>query len=152
MTGVSIDEARAQMRSLDRSLPLALLRARESVMRRFRPLLAEHGLTEQQWRVLRVLIDADNSLSVGEVAERACILGPSLSRMLVALDERDLIRRGNDAVDGRRAEIELTPHGIDLVGLIAPSSEAVYRQLEADLGADELHHLERTLHTLTALT
>jgi hypothetical protein len=43
------------MRKFDQSLPMALLRARETAMSFFRPMLHGHGLTEQQWRVIRVL-------------------------------------------------------------------------------------------------
>ena len=89
------------IRGFDRSLPMALMRAREAVMRHFRPSLAEHDLTEQQWRVLRALADADTALSVGELAERTYLLGPSLSRMLTLLDDRGLIARSS--VPGMRA-------------------------------------------------
>ena len=41
-----------------RNLPRLLLQARESVIAHFRPILKAHGLTEQQWRVLRALVDA----------------------------------------------------------------------------------------------
>ena len=139
------------LRPLDRSLPMALLRARESVMRRFRPLLAEHDLTEQQWRVLRVLADADGPLSIGAIADRAFLLGPSLSRMLVALEGRRLLRRTFAADDGRRAEVELTANGWHLVATIGPGSEAIYRELEDTFGADELRSLEAALARLTAL-
>ena len=37
------------MRPFDASLPMALLQAREAAMRLFRPLLAEHDLTDQRW-------------------------------------------------------------------------------------------------------
>ena len=40
-----------------RNLPLLLLQAREAVFARFRPLLNAVGLTEQQWRVVRALLD-----------------------------------------------------------------------------------------------
>ena len=56
------------MRPFSASLPMALLLARESTMRRFRPLLAEHGLTEQQWRVLRALASADEPIEVSETS------------------------------------------------------------------------------------
>ena len=45
------------MRAFSRSLPMQLLRAREAVMQRFRPMLHQHGVTEQQWRVIRVLVE-----------------------------------------------------------------------------------------------
>jgi len=38
-----------------RNLPRLLLEAREAVMQHTRPSLREHGLSDQQWRVLRVL-------------------------------------------------------------------------------------------------
>ena len=111
-TGVGI-------RGFDRSLPMALMRAREAVMRHFRPSLAEHDLTEQQWRVLRALEDADTALSVGELAERTYLLGPSLSRMLALLDDRGLIARSSVPGDARRADIRITATGIELVAAIA---------------------------------
>ena len=52
-------KARGFMRDIELSLPLQLLKAREAAMARFRPMLRSHGLTEQQWRVIRVLAAAD---------------------------------------------------------------------------------------------
>ena len=46
---------RAQIMDDRRSLPIALLRAREAVMAYFRPHHRKGGITEQQWRVIRVL-------------------------------------------------------------------------------------------------
>ena len=129
------------IRDFERSLPMALMRAREAVMRHFRPILAEHELTEQQWRVLRALVDADNALSVGELAEQTFLLGPSLSRMLSSLDDRSLITRTPDTGDARRAEITITPDGIDLVSAIAPLSEAAYDRIDQELGDGEIDRL-----------
>lgn len=141
-------ETQHSLRSLDRSLPIALLRARESLMRRFRPLLAEHGLTEQQWRVLRVLDDAGESLSVGQIAERAVLLGPSLSRILATLERRDCLQRRNHSGDARRAEIALTTKGQRLVAKIAPRSELAYGEIESELGTDEIRQLEAALERI----
>src|SRR5512140_1210126 len=91
--GVSKAAARrAPMRDFSRSLPMSLLRAREAVMRQFRPSLRHHGLTEQQWRILRALTAVD-TIEVTELAQVAFLLGPSLSRILRALEARDLIER-----------------------------------------------------------
>lgn len=136
-----------RLRGFDRSLPMALLRARESVMRSFRPLLADRDLTEQQWRVLRALDDADGPMSVGGLAERTYLLGPSLSRMLAALDERGLIER-RPAADARRTEIEITGVGRALVAEIAPHSEAAYADIERRFDAGELDALHRLLGRL----
>ena len=39
-----------------RNLPLLLLHAREGVIGQFRPILNAHGVTEQQWRIIRALL------------------------------------------------------------------------------------------------
>mgnify|MGYP003899552563 CR=1 FL=1 len=117
---------------------MALLRAREAVMHRFRPILAAHGLTEQQWRVLRALDDREERISVGELADATFLLGPSLSRMLASLDERGLIARSAGATDGRRADISITTDGRRIVGEVAPESEAAYRDIEGQISTDDL--------------
>ena len=81
------NDTQPQPRDTRHSLPMALLRAREAVMSRFRPLLAEHDINEQQWRVIRVLGEA-GTLDASEVAERTFILAPSLTRMIKTLEER----------------------------------------------------------------
>ena len=55
-------------RNTRRSLPIALLRAREAVMSHFRPMLAKYDVTEQQWRVIRVLAEA-GTLDASDVAD-----------------------------------------------------------------------------------
>ncbi len=136
------------IREFERSLPMALLRAREAVMRRFRPILSAHGLTEQQWRVLRALADGAGPRSVGVLAEQTFLLGPSLSRMLVTLEDRGLVVRRADDGDGRRAEITITAAGLELVATIAPLSEAEYERIERSLSPGELDSLYRLLARL----
>ena len=138
MTKRSGDMVDSELRAFERSLPMALLRARETVMGRFRPILAAHGLTEQQWRVLRALDDRDEPISVGDLAEATFLLGPSLSRMLVSLEERGVIDRSAGATDGRRADISITTDGRRLVRDVAPASEAAYRDIERQISADDL--------------
>lgn len=109
-------------------------------MRRFRPILEEHDISEQQWRVLRALRDADGPLSAGELAETTYLLGPSLSRMLASLDGKNLISRAT-ASDGRTSEIRIAPGGTKLVEAVGPRSEAVYADIEQRMGAQELADL-----------
>ena len=120
-------------------------------MRQFRPILAEHDLTEQQWRVLRALVDADGPLSVGELADRTFLLGPSLSRMLVSLEDRGVIARSSRAGDARRAEITITQGGLDLVARIAPRSESAYSRIDEQLDSGELDELYRLLARVAQL-
>lgn len=96
------------MRDFSLSLPMALLKARESVMARFRPILQDHGLTEQQWRVIRALYDT-NGLEVTELAECTLLLMPSLTRILKSLEERNLVKRASVKGDNRRRLIRISP-------------------------------------------
>lgn len=141
----------SDLRGFERSLPMALMRAREAVMRQFRPLLAAHDVSEQQWRVLRALTAADQPMSVGELADETYLLGPSLSRMLVSLEQRGLISRTPHDADARRSELTVTVAGRALVDTIAPLSEARYRQIEDELGGAELERLYGLLARVTAL-
>lgn len=136
------------MRPITESLPLALLRARESTMQHFRPVLATHDVTEQQWRVLRALASREEPYEVTELAERVALLAPSVSRIVAHLEERGLIVRTTVAHDHRRARLRLTRSGNALVRRIAPESEAVYNMIEEGFGADRLAELLAELKDL----
>lgn len=137
-------------RDTHRSLPIALLRAREAVMHRFRPMLAAHDVTEQQWRVIRVLSET-SPLDASEVAERACILAPSLTRIIKALEDRGLITRERDASDGRRAVLAISASGLAIIREVTPESRAIYAELEARYGAEQIDRLLDMLDELIKL-
>lgn len=139
------------MRPFSHSLPMALLRARESAMRRFRPLLARHDLTEQQWRVLRALASTDHPLTVGELVDHTFLLGPSLSRILANLADRSLVERRANQRDQRSAHVALTGSGRALVSEVGPESETIYSRIEAEFGVDRLAALLDELTALAAL-
>jgi homoprotocatechuate degradation regulator HpaR len=137
-------------RDTRRSVPIMLLRAREAVMSRFRPLLARHDLSEQQWRVIRVLGEVD-SLEAREVAERACVLAPSLTRILKALEERGLITRRIDPNDRRRILLSITPRGVELLAAIAHEGSTAYADFVEKFGAERVDLLLDMLADLADL-
>ena len=138
---------RVPMRDFSRSLPMSLLRAREAVMRQFRPALRQHGLTEQQWRILRALASID-AIEVTELARVAFLLGPSLSRILRDLDARHLIERRIAKTDLRRGVVSISAKGLKLIEAVAPSSEAIYAAMTKRYGARKLAQLQDMLHAL----
>ncbi len=145
------EPSRGGLRGFERSLPMALMRAREAVMAEFRPLLTEHDLSEQQWRVLRALSDGAGPRSVGELADATFLLAPSLSRMLGTLERRGLVTRSVDPRDQRRSEIAVSPAGERLVAAIAPRSEARYRDIEQRFGRADLEDLYDLLGRMASL-
>lgn len=123
-----------------RNLPMNLLRLRERIMNEFRPMLHAHDVTEQQWRVLRVLQEAEE-LDARDVAERACILAPSLSRILKTLTARGLIETARDSSDGRRTMIRLSADGNAFIERLTPESAASYARIEKIIGAGRMAEL-----------
>ena len=135
------------MRDFSKSLPMSLLRAREAVMRQFRPSLRRHGLTEQQWRILRAL-SAIDAIEVTELARIACLLGPSLSRILRDLEARQLIERRTAKADLRRGVVSISQKGLKLIELVAPTSEFIYAAIARRYGSQKLAELQNMLAVL----
>jgi len=138
---------RVPMREFSRSLPMSLLRAREAVMRQFRPSLRRHDLTEQQWRILRAL-SATDAIEVTELARTAFLLGPSLSRILRDLEARKLIERKTAKTELRRGVVSISEKGVKLMEVVAPSSEAIYSAITKRYGAKKLAELQEMLGAL----
>ncbi len=138
------------LRGTQAALPISLLRAREAVMARFRPMLAAHGISEQQWRVIRVLAE-QGAMDATELADRANILAPSLTRMLRSMTGRGLVLRAKDGQDARRLTLALGPAGAELIARVAPESERIYRDIEAAFGADRMAALLALLSDLAAM-
>lgn len=133
-----------------RNLPRLLLQAREAVMAHTRPSLREHALSDQQWRVLRVLGE-HGAVDTGRVAREAFILGPSLTGVLARMERDNLITRARDPADQRRTVVEATPHGMKLVKRLGSSIEAHYEWMEKFLGKAKLAQLYGLLDELIAL-
>lgn len=133
-----------------RNLPRLLLQAREAVMAHNRPRLREHGLSDQQWRVLRVLGE-HGTVETGRVAREAFILGPSLTGVLARMERDGLIRRERDPSDQRRTVVEATAKGRKLVEKLSHAVEAHYAWMEQSLGKQKLQLLYALLDELIDL-
>lgn len=116
-------------------------------MGRFRAMLRDNGLTEQQWRVLRALEDG-SSTDGTRLAGLTYLLAPSLSRILRDLEASGLVVIKADPVDQRRKAIKLAPKGKKLIELITPMSMAIYDDIGARIGKRRLAELETLLEEL----
>lgn len=137
-----------------RNLPRLLLQAREAVMLHTRPSLREHGLSDQQWRVLRVLgehASEPGGVETGRVAREAFILGPSLTGVLARMERDGLLTRQRDPDDARRSVVRATAHGLELVAALSTAIERHYAWLETGLGADRLAQLYALLDAVIQL-
>ena len=107
------------------SLPMMLYRALDVLMPRFRSIYRQFDLTEQQWRILRVLWEKD-SLSVLALCDATLIPAPSLVGVIDRLEKRGLVTRQRDAQDRRRVAVEITREGRKLKELVAPLIAQAY--------------------------
>jgi homoprotocatechuate degradation regulator HpaR len=133
-----------------RNLPRLLLEAREAVLLHFRPNLRKSGLTDQQWRVLRVLAE-HAACDVATIAQEAFLLGPSLSGVLARMERDGLILRAVDAQDARKQVIRATAKAKRLAAKLAQSIEAHYSGMEAALGGKQLTQLYALLDAVIAM-
>jgi homoprotocatechuate degradation regulator HpaR len=126
-----------------------MLQAREHVIGRFRPVLNAHGITEQQWRIVRVLLDA-GGLEPREIGELCRLSSPSLAGVLKRMEEIGWVDRKRLAHDQRRVRVSLTARSRALAARMAPQIKAVYARVERLLGQEFCNHLYGALDDLIA--
>ena len=132
-----------------RNLPMLLLRAREKMMERFRPLITAHGLTEQQWRIIRAL-NEQGPMEPRQISDICTISSPSMAGVLARMESLGLVTKERFADDQRRVLVELTDASIDLVRVISKDLEANYRELERKVGPEVVERVYRAVDDLLA--
>ncbi len=113
----------------------------------YRQMLSKIGVTEQQWRVMRVL-DERGRMDPKEIAEAACLLNPSLTRIMQLLEKKGLIARKGNPEDRRRVHVEITTAGRDMLVAAQPESLEIAEKLRARVGQDKLDELLDLLNSL----
>ncbi|MEQ8233143.1 MAG: MarR family transcriptional regulator [Gammaproteobacteria bacterium] len=138
------------MQVFSESLPMRLYRALNAVMPRFRAVFAEHGLTEPQWRVLRVLWEHEE-VPFRALAAATLVPAPSLVGVVDRLQAAGLVTRRRPARDRRQALVRATAQGRALERAVTPAVEQVYAELRAALAPDIHAGLVAGLDALAAL-
>lgn len=98
---------------LDDQLCFALYAATNTIVRAYRPLLDDIGLTYPQYLVMLVLWQQD-ARAVHEIAGPLALPPHALSPILERLERADLVTRSRDDADRRIVRVHLTPAGADL--------------------------------------
>ena len=129
------------------SLTLTLLQAREAAMAFFRPALNKHDLTEQQWRIIRILRQ-QGELESHQLADQACILKPSMTGVLSRLERDGLVRRQKSSQDQRRVLVALTERGQQCFVSMSEGMESNYLKIEEQFGAEKMEQLVALLNDL----
>jgi homoprotocatechuate degradation regulator HpaR len=133
-----------RIRRFSESLPMLLLRARETAMSHFRPILQAHGVTEQQWRALRALHERGELTAAGLAAECA-ILAPSMTRIIRYLTGEGLVLSRRSADDHRELRLRISAKGKRLVDRIGPEIETAYSNIREQMEPEHMADLYREL-------
>jgi homoprotocatechuate degradation regulator HpaR len=132
------------------NLPLEMLQLREEFIGRFRPILNHFGVTEQQWRILRVLRFRE-AMEPKEICETCLFLSPSLAGILTRMEAEDLVRKERMANDLRRVNVTMTDKGKALVDAALPLIAQQYQLLEDFVGKETLDALFNIIDRLSVL-
>lgn len=139
------------IQQFSRSLPMMLYRTLDAVMPRFRTIFNEFGLTEQQWRVLRVLWEGD-AVPLGDLATATLIPAPSLVGIVDRLEKMALVSRRRSDSDRRVVFIGATRAGSDLEDQIMPQVAKAYADLKLSVDARVWEQLLTGLEQISSLS
>jgi DNA-binding MarR family transcriptional regulator len=103
-------------RSRAQEATVAILRTADVVRRRLAEAVEPHGVTLQQYNVLRILRGAHpDPLPTLEIGERLIERMPGITRLLDRLEEKGLVRRERYSEDRRLVHCWITKAGLDLL-------------------------------------
>ncbi len=106
----------------------------------FRPSLNQHDLTEQQWRIMRILRQ-QGEIEIFQLAQQACILKPSMTGVLARMERDGLIRRWKSEYDQRRVLVCLSEKGQQCFVDMSDDMERNYQRILEQFGDDKLQQL-----------
>lgn len=130
--------------SIDLYTPYLINRAAVAMVEYAAPGFENHGLTVPTWRILFALSE-QGPCFVGDLLGYTSIEGPTLSRALLQLSRRHLIRRKRDPADGRFIKVTLTAAGRALVARSVPYALRCEQVYLKGLTQDEVATLRRAV-------
>jgi len=133
-------------RSLEEEAHLSIIRTADLLMRSGAHLLKDHGLTQTQYNVLRILRGAGaEGLPSGEVADRMITREPDITRLLDRMESRGWVHRRRDPGDRRVMRVWITLAGHELTDRLDRPVAELLKQNLSHLGDAKLGDLSDLL-------
>jgi DNA-binding MarR family transcriptional regulator len=124
---------------------LNILHTSNALRNHFAEYFKQHGLTEPQFNVLRILRGQHGKpMNLFEIGDRMVHRESNVSRIVDKLEAKGLVVRKEDETNRRRVDISIKPEGVAILESMRPK---LYAELDAcfeRLSSEEL----RTLNTL----
>ncbi len=128
---------------------LSLQRSADYLMRGLEEVLKEHGLTQSQYNVLRILRGAGpEGLVCRELGNRMVTRDPDITRLLDRLDAQDLVSRSRDRRDRRTVVTRITPKGLEILETLDAPVVDLHRRQLSHVGPRRLKQLVRLLEAV----
>ena len=128
-----MDTLKEEMLKLDNQLCFSLYATAKEIIRRYKPLLDNFGITYTQYITLLVLWEKDG-IKVKTLGERLYLDSGTLTPLLTKLESKGLIAKKKDAKDSRETNVYLTDKGRELKGkiIVVPAAMGACVKLELD--------------------
>ncbi len=110
--------------------------------------LEQTGISAPVWRVLALLADAPDGLTVGEIAARAVLKQPTASRIIDRMEADGHVVRAREGDDRRRVAVRPTPAGHALARRLSERMRAHEAALRTIQTPSEAAILKRGLDVL----
>ncbi len=135
------------MDKFDKSLPMMLHRTLDVIIPRYRKVFKEHDVSEQQWRILRVLWEQKECTSA-ELADKTLLPRPSMVGIIDRMMKKGLIIRDRDQHDRRIVNVRLTDKGNSLEAALIPKVDAIYAEMMSSCNSKDWQIMLNTLQTI----
>lgn len=139
----------SELPPFEQSIAFVVLSAKEAVIAPIRAKLRDHDITEQQWRVLRIIHDRGETDATA-IAEAGLLHAPSVTRILRELAQRGFILRQMDEEDRRRTIVTLSADGAAQIAQLSGHVAGLMQDYAQRFGPDRLDRLMEELRTLCA--
>jgi DNA-binding MarR family transcriptional regulator len=125
---------------------VTLLRTADAVRRALSEVVSVHGITLQQYNVLRILRGAGKGgLPTLDVADRMIETTPGITRLLERLERKGLAARQRSSEDHRRVLCRATPEGLRILGALDRQVTEAAQRILGPLGSRRTRELVRLL-------
>ncbi len=132
---------------IDTYLAYLLARASHLVSAGFHARLAQMGVGVGEWRVLATLAGG-RPLTVGALAARVLMKQPTVTKLVIRLEARGLVRRSAVAGDRRKVHVAITPAGERMVAPLIAAARRHEAEVLEGLDDAEVDALKRALRHL----
>jgi DNA-binding MarR family transcriptional regulator len=119
--------------------------------RRFEQIHGEHGLTQSQYNILRILRGVHpHGHPRCEITSRMIERAPDATRLIDKLEQMELVERMRIPEDRRLSVARITQKGLDLLSAIQPELEAASKEMLQKVSVEECLALSRICEKLYA--